>query len=94
MWEIRPEEASDGALVEVLLANSFGPGRCAKSAYRLREGVAAEAGLSFVAVEAGALRASVRFWRVAIGAERALLLGPLAVETGQRGRGIGIALMS
>jgi predicted N-acetyltransferase YhbS len=94
MWEIRPEEASDGPLVRTLVAKSFGPGRYAKSAYRLREGVAAEAGLSFVAVEAGVLRASVRFWPIAIGAEHVLLLGPLAVDTGQRGRGIGIALMN
>ena len=69
------------------------PGRYAKSAYRLREGVAPEAGLSFVAIEDGALKGSVRFWPIAIGDERALLLGPLAVESKERGRGIGLALM-
>jgi predicted N-acetyltransferase YhbS len=49
--------------------------------------------LSFVAVEDGKLRGSVRFWPVMIGERRALMLGPLAVETDQRGRGIGVALM-
>lgn len=93
MWEIRPETRDDAPLVEALVARSFGPGRYTKSAYRLREGVAAEEQLSFVAVEEGVLRGSVRFWPVAIGHESALLLGPLAVETAQRGRGIGIALM-
>jgi predicted N-acetyltransferase YhbS len=51
------------------------------------------AGLSFVAIEEGELRGSVRFWPVAIGMEKSLLLGPLAVLSDQRGRGIGIALM-
>lgn len=93
MWEIRPEEPRDAGAIDALVAKSFGPGRFAKSAWRLREGVAAENGLSFVAIEDGALRGSVRFWPVTVGAELVLLLGPLAVETMQRGRGIGIALM-
>ena len=92
-WTIRPEQGADAAAIDALLARSFGPGRYAKSAYRLREGVAAEPGLGFVAIEDGALRGSVRFWPVAVGAACALLLGPLAVETEGRGRGIGIALM-
>jgi predicted N-acetyltransferase YhbS len=93
-WDIRPERPEDAPLVEALNAASFGPGRFAKSAYRLREGVAAEAALSFVAVERAALRGSVRFWPVKIGKTPALLLGPLAVQSDQRGRGIGIALMT
>lgn len=93
MWEIRAEEPGDAEAVEALVARSFGPGRYAKSAYRLREGVAPDGNLSFVAIEDGALKGSVRFWPVAVGDERALLLGPLAVESKERGRGIGIALM-
>ena len=92
-WEIRSEQPQDVASIEALVAASFGPGRYAKSAYRLREGVHAEAGLSFVAIEDGTLRGSARFWPVFVGNERALLLGPLAVQSDQRGRGIGIALM-
>ena len=92
-WEIRPETPDDTPHVEALVANVFGPGRFAKSAYRLREGVDAVAELSFVAVERGTLRGSVRFWPVFVGDEPALLLGPLAVQPDQRGRGIGIALM-
>jgi predicted N-acetyltransferase YhbS len=94
MWEIRLERADDAEGIEALLAASFGPGRYAKSAYRLREGVRPEEGLSFVAVESGTLRGSVRFWPIFVGAEPALLLGPLAVDGAQRGRGIGIALMN
>jgi len=93
MWQIRPEEPGDTSRVEALVARSFGPGRIAKSAYRLREGVHPEPGLSFVAVEDGMLKGSVRFWPIAVGDTRALLLGPLAVETKERGRGMGLALM-
>jgi predicted N-acetyltransferase YhbS len=92
-WEIRPEGPGDAGAVEALVAKVFGPGRFAKSAYRLREGVDPEASLSFVAVETGTLRGSVRFWPIYVGNEAALLLGPLAVQSDQRGRGIGIALM-
>jgi predicted N-acetyltransferase YhbS len=93
MLEIRAEEPADGRAIEALVARSFGPGRFAKSAYRLREGVDPEQDLSFVATEDGVLHGSVRFWPVFIGHRRALILGPLAVEPEQRGLGIGIALM-
>lgn len=92
-WTIEPERPEHGALVEALVAKVFGPGRFAKSAYRLREGVDPVADLSFVATENGTLRGSVRFWPIFVGEQRALLLGPLAVEPEQRGRGKGIALM-
>lgn len=93
-WIIRAENAGDASAVEALNADGFGPGRYAKSAYRLREGVSPVTELGFIAVENGVLRGSVRFWPVAVGGARALLLGPLAVQSDQRGRGIGIALMA
>ncbi len=92
-WQIRLETTADAPGVEALNADSFGPGRFAKSAYRLREGVDPVAALSFVAMETGVLRGSVRFWPISVGGHEELLLGPLAVQNGQRGRGIGIALM-
>jgi len=97
-WQVRLETSTDGAQVAALNADSFGPGRFAKSAYRLREGVAPVAALSFVAMEktpdgAEVLRGSVRFWPIRVGSHEELLLGPLAVQGDQRGRGIGIALM-
>jgi len=93
MWDIRSERESDVPAIEALNAESFGPGRFAKSAYRLRDGVTEVANLSFVAMEDGILRGSIRFWSVDVGSRPALLLGPLAVQSDQRGRGIGIALM-
>jgi predicted N-acetyltransferase YhbS len=92
-WTIRLETPEDAARVEALNAESFGPGRFAKSAYRLREGVDPIAALSFTAVEGAILRGSVRFWPIRVGGHEELLLGPLAVKSDQRGRGIGIALM-
>jgi len=92
-WEIRPERAEDEARIAQLTEAGFGPGRYAKSAYRLREGVASVAELNFVAVENGILRGSVRFWPIRVGEDDVLLLGPLAVESAERGRGIGISLM-
>ena len=92
-WEIRHERPEDAPLVEALNAASFGPGRYAKSAYRLREGVHAVTELSFVAIEQGELRGSVRFWPVTVGAEKVLLLGPLAVRPEWKKRGIGGTLM-
>jgi predicted N-acetyltransferase YhbS len=92
-WGIRAERPEDAEAIEALVAQVFGPGRFAKSAYRLREGVDPEQCLSFIAEEDGELRGSVRFWPVYVGNLPVLLLGPLAVQPEQRGRGIGIALM-
>ncbi len=93
-WQIRPEGPEDADGVAALNDDGFGPGRFAKSAYRLREGVAPEDGLGFVATgEGGVLLGSVRFWPIVVGGEPSLLLGPLAVKSELRGRGIGIALM-
>jgi predicted N-acetyltransferase YhbS len=98
MWNIRAESPDDCDAIARLVTECFGPGREAKTAYRLREGVACEERLSFVAVRAegenaGALLGSVRFWPVLAGGTPSLLLGPLAVEPVLRGRGIGLGLM-
>lgn len=95
MWDIRAEGQGDARAIEALVDRCFGPGRYAKTAYRLREGVEPDARLSFVAVRRadGVLLGSVRFWPVAIGGQASLLLGPLAVEPELRGKGIGISLM-
>jgi predicted N-acetyltransferase YhbS len=95
MWEIRPEREGDAAAIEALVTLGFGPGRFAKTAYRLREGVKPDARLSFVAADkdTGTLLGSVRFWPIVVGGTPSLLLGPLAVRPDLRGQGIGIGLM-
>jgi len=90
---IRPELAADHASIETLLDAAFGPGRFAKTAYRLREGVPADLALSFVALAGMRLIGSVRLTAIRIGAAPALLLGPLAVHPDFEGRGAGRALV-
>jgi predicted N-acetyltransferase YhbS len=94
-WLIRAESPGDHDAVERLVDMTFGPGRFAKTAYRLREAVLPDARLSLVAQDSGseALWGSVRFWPVIVGEALALLLGPLAVVPSLRGQGIGISLM-
>jgi predicted N-acetyltransferase YhbS len=94
-WSLRPEEADDEKAVDALVTLCFGAGRFAKTAWRLREGVAPVRGLSFVATKGAeeSLLGSVRFWPVKVGSHSCLLLGPLAVRPDLRGQGIGIGLM-
>jgi predicted N-acetyltransferase YhbS len=92
-YAVRAEEAADGPAIAALLDQSFGPGRYARTAYRLREGVGPIAALGLVAEEEGALVASVRFWPVRIGDAPALLLGPLVVAPERRNQGYGLAAM-
>ncbi len=93
MFAIRPERPEDGPAIEDLLDVCFGPGRYAKTAYRLRENVAPVAGLSHVAEENGALLGTVRYWPVLIGGAPSIMLGPIAVLPAHRGRGMAIGLM-
>jgi predicted N-acetyltransferase YhbS len=91
---IRHERSIDIPARERLLDAALGPARFAKPSERVREGRFAADGLSFVAVENGRVIGTLRLWNVNAGLGRpALLLGPLAVATDARGRGIGAMLM-
>ena len=95
MIEYRCERPVDTGPIELLLDRAFGPGRFAKTAYRLREGTDFIPGLSLIAWEDGVMRGSLRYWPIEIGEARtpALLLGPLVVDPAQRCRGIALRLM-
>jgi predicted N-acetyltransferase YhbS len=93
MATYRLEKPDDAAAVDTLVAQGFGPGRFAKTAYRLREGVRHLPELAFVAELERELVATVRYWPIDIGGAAALMLGPLAVRNELRGQGIGIGLM-
>jgi predicted N-acetyltransferase YhbS len=95
MVTIRHERPTDIAAREALLDQCFGSARFAKTSERLREGRRPAEGLSLVAADRGRLAGTVRLWHVRAGHDRpALLLGPLAVDSACRNRGIGAALMA
>ena len=90
---LRLEEPSDSAAIERLHERAFGPGRYARTAYRLREGVPPIASLCYIAQVGTMLVGSVRLNAIRAGATKALILGPLAVEPAFSDRGIGSRLM-
>ncbi|MEW5420612.1 GNAT family N-acetyltransferase [Amorphus sp. 3PC139-8] len=90
---LRLEEPGDCPEIDHLNDAAFGPGRFARTAYRLREGVPHDPLLSFVATWEGRLVGSVRLTPIRIGTSDAQLLGPLAVHPDVASRGIGRALV-
>src|SRR5579872_1363790 len=90
---LTPQVPADHAAIEKLDERAFGPGRFARSAYRLREGVEPDYQLSYVARVGTLLVGANRMTPILCGATRALLLGPLSVEPAFRSGGIGEALV-
>ena len=90
---ILAETSSDALPIERLHQRTFGPGRFALSAYRLREHVDHLLDLSFTARIGTLLVGSVRQLPICVGDTPALLLGPLTVEPPFRGRGVGRGLL-
>ena len=91
---IEPETPADAEAIERLNERVFGPGRFARTAYRLREEAAADPALSFVARVGTMLVGANRMTPILIGDTPALLLGPLTVEPAFRSQGIGERLVS
>jgi predicted N-acetyltransferase YhbS len=90
---ISPETTDDAAAIERLHERTFGPGRFAKTAYRLREQADHVRELSFTARIGTLLVGSVWLSPIRIGETKALLLGPVTVEPAFRDRGVGQALI-
>ena len=83
--------------VSALHARVFGPGRFARTAYRIREGASDKGFSPFcrLAIRQGEIIASLRMTEIAIGGTPgALLLGPLAVAPECAGQGFGRKLIS
>jgi predicted N-acetyltransferase YhbS len=92
MVTIRPGRPCDAVPREALLDLCFGLARFTKTCERLREGRLPW--LELVATERGRVIGTLRLWYISAGQSRpALLLGPLAVDSGYRNRRIGSALM-
>lgn len=87
------ETPHDDVAVDRLHERTFGPGRFARTAFRIREQATHERALSFTARVGTMLVGSVRLTQVRIGTTPALLLGPLSVEPPFQSVGIGARLM-
>ncbi len=87
------ERDIDNDAIEKLHERTFGPGRFARTAFRIREQATHDRALSFTARVGTMLVGSVRLTPVHIGQTPALLLGPLTVEPPFKSVGIGGRLM-
>ncbi len=90
---VAPETPDDAPAIERLEGRAFGPGRFARTVYRLRDAAAPDPALCFVARVGTLLVGSNRVTPILAGPAPALLLGPLAVEPAFRRRGIARALV-
>jgi predicted N-acetyltransferase YhbS len=93
VFDLHPETPDDWWEVEALYDLCFAPGREALSSYRLRDGVEKVSDLCLVAREEGILAGAIRYWPVRVGANEALLLGPVAVHPTHQGAGLGAYLI-
>lgn len=96
---IIPLEAVDPAMIEEVLDRAFGPDRHARTAYRIREGMAWLPGLSFAALdENDLLVATIQCWPVGLQTKQGqvplVMVGPVAVVPERQGEGFGVGLMS
>jgi predicted N-acetyltransferase YhbS len=89
---IAAERPDDAPLVEALVLRTFGPGRFAKAAERLREGRTPAYALSATAWDGRRLIGCARQWTVRVGETPAVFFGPIAVDAAWRSHGLGAAL--
>jgi predicted N-acetyltransferase YhbS len=90
----RAATTHDTKAIAELQSRVFGPGRFARTAYRVREGTGPYSRFCHVADFNGRLIASLRMTEIAIGGHQgAAMLGPIAVDPDFRGRGHGRQLI-
>ena len=86
----RPARLEDFAAISTLHAKTLGPGRYARSAYRVREGTPGVSKYCRVCFSGSRMVAALRMTEVTIATVAgALLLGPLAVDPEFAGQGYG-----
>jgi len=92
--ELRPVSIGDEPLMGALQAEIFGPGRFARTAYRIREGLAGPSPHCRALWQGDQLAGSVTLTEVFIGGDRGhWLLGPLAVRPVDANKGLGRQLV-
>jgi predicted N-acetyltransferase YhbS len=90
---IRPQQPADEAAVSKLNEMAFGPGRFARTAYRIREASNGPT-IALTAWDGDELVGSIQLTAITIGGKPgAMLLGPLVVAPIHKGRGAGLRLI-
>jgi predicted N-acetyltransferase YhbS len=93
-----PLATIDPPAVEQLLDRAFGADRHGRTAYRIRDGMRPIDGLSFAALEDGAVVGTIQCWPVRFAGDDGrdvplVMVGPVAVEPTRQRDGIGKLLM-
>ncbi|MGB0085239.1 MAG: N-acetyltransferase [Rhodomicrobiaceae bacterium] len=91
---IRPQEPGDFTAINALHEEAFGPGRFARTAYRVREAATRPPLITLTAWNGAHLVGAIEFSAITIGGKRgAMLLGPLAIAPDYKNKGYGLRLM-
>ncbi len=92
---LKNTEKQDEAKIKQLCELVFGPGRFAKTAFRIREAYSGQDDFGLCITSGDNIVGSITFTPVKVNnCEGAYLLGPLAVHPGIAGQGCGINLMN
>ncbi len=87
--KLRIATPDDDAFVDELQALAFGPGRFARTAFRVRERFPIDTSLSLIAEIDGTPAGVVWMTPLSVGGIDGYMLGPLATHPGFRKRGVG-----
>lgn len=91
---IRTQQPCDSDALTRLHDHAFGPGRFARTAYRVREGCITEPALNLCVMNGAEMIGAIQFTPITIGeAAGALLLGPLVIADAYKNQGWGLKLM-
>ena len=94
MSHIRQISNEDNDKIIKLLHKSFGPGRYARSVYRLREKNDRDTEFSYIYELNNQILSSISYYKTFLNNDiNGLLLGPLAVDPEHRGKGYGVELV-
>ena len=94
MSHIRQISNEDNDKIIKLLHKSFGPGRFARSVYRLREKNDRDTEFSYIYELNNQILSSISYYKTFLNNDiKGLLLGPLAVDPEHRGKGYGVELV-
>ena len=94
MSHIRQISNEDNDKIIKLLYKSFGPGRFARSVYRLREKNDRDTEFSYIYELNNQILSSISYYKTFLNNDiNGLLLGPLAVDPEHRGKGYGVELV-